>query len=160
MKQACQPGTARVLIAVAMGLAAVPAHAYYQYVRYLTPAGPYTPVFEKFDLSPNVLPNKTVTFLVTDSGPTVFAANDDFSSVLSQLQQAAAVWNAVPSSDLRVAFGGVEAAAQPANTPGGDVVFTELPPGLLGLGAPTIAVPATPVKGATGLFIPIVRATV
>src|SRR5205807_1409148 len=55
---------------------------------------------------------------------------------------------------------GVEAAAQPASTPGGDVVFIELPPGLLGIGAPTVAAPLAPVTGPNGPFIPIVRATV
>ena len=151
-------GRARLLLALAAVFAAVPAEAYYEYVHYLVPGAPNTPVYRKFDLS--ALPNKTVTFLVADSGPSVFAPNDDFASVLSQVQQAAAVWNSVSSSDLRVAFGGVEAANQPATTPGGDVVFTELPPGLLGLGVPTIAEPATAVNGPNGPFVPIVRATV
>src|SRR5579872_941797 len=148
-----------ILIGIAVLLSAAPAEAYYQYVHYLTRGSPYTSVYEKFDLS--ILPNKTVTFLVSDGGQTVFAPNDDFSSVLSQIQQAAAVWNGVGSSDLRVSFGGVEAASQPANTPGGDVIFAELPPGLLGMGAPTVAAPITPVKSANGVsFVPIVRATV
>jgi uncharacterized protein (TIGR03437 family) len=151
-------GRARLVLTLGAVLAAIPAEAYYQYVHYLIPGSPNTPVFRKFDLT--ALPNKTVTFLVTDSGPSVFAPNDDFASVLSQVQQAAAVWNSVSSSDLRVAFGGVEAANQPAATPGGDVVFTELPPGLLGIGAPTINEPATAVNGPNGPFVPIVRATV
>jgi uncharacterized protein (TIGR03437 family) len=151
-------GAMRILVGVAALASAIPAEAYYQYVHYLTRGAPYTPVYEKFDLT--ALPNKTVTFLVTDSGPAVFAPNDDFSSVLSQIQQATAVWNGVASSDLRVAFGGLEAANQPANTPGGDVIFAELPPGLLGMGAPTVAVPLTTVQGANGSFIPIVRSTV
>ena len=149
---------ARILVGLAALLSAMPAEAYYQYVHYLTRGAPYTRVYEKFDLT--ALPNKTVTFLVTDGGPAVFAPNDDFSSVLSQVQQATAVWNGVASSDLRVAFGGLEAASQAANTPGGDVIFAELPPGLLGMGAPTVAVPLTPVKGTSGSFIPIVRSTV
>ena len=148
----------KILIGIAALLAAGPAQAYYQYVHYLTRGAPYTPVYEKFDLS--ILTNKTVTFLVNDGGPTAFAPGDDFSSVLSQIQQAAAVWNGVASSDLRVAFGGVEAASQPANTPGGDVIFAELPPGLLGMGAPTVAVPITPKTVNGTSFVPIVRATV
>jgi uncharacterized protein (TIGR03437 family) len=35
-------------------------------------------------------------------------------------------------------FGGLQAKDQPSNTPGGDVVFDELPPGVLGLGAPLV----------------------
>ena len=34
---------------------------------YLTGGGPYTSVFAKFDL--NALPDKTVIFLVADTGP-------------------------------------------------------------------------------------------
>lgn len=153
----CRFGRVQLLIAIAAILSALPAEAYYHYVHYLA-GPPYNPVFERFDLT--ALPNKTVSFLLTDSGPSVFAPRDDFASVLSQVRQAAAVWNSVASSDLRVAFGGVEAASQPANTPGGDVVFIDLPPGLLGMGAPTIATPITPVPTPTGAFIPIVRSTV
>ena len=49
------------------------------------------------------------------------------------------------SSDLRVAFGGLETynPNQVSTTPGGDVVFEELAPGLLGLGTPTVAAGAS-----------------
>jgi len=150
-------GRRGIVIGIAAVLFAAPAEAYYHYVHYLAGA-PATPVFEKFDLT--ALPYKTVTFLVNDAGPTAFAPGDDFSSVLSQLQQAVAVWNGVSSSDLRVEFGGLEAASQAANTPGVDVVFGELPPGLLGLSGPTVASPLTPETGQNGTFIPIVRSTV
>ena len=142
---------------IAMALV-IPAEAYYQYVHYLS--SPFnTPVYEKFDLT--ALPNKTVNFLVADSGPASFAANDDFSSVLSQVQQAAIAWNAVNSSDLRVAFGGLESAGQAATSPGGDVIFVELPPGVLGMGGVTPASsPVTRVNGATtDTFFPVRRST-
>jgi len=163
----------RVVMALAAALAATPAGAYYHYVHYLQ--SPYnTPVFEKFDLTQ--LPNKTVTFLVTDPGPAKLGVNDDFASVLSQIKQAAAVWNGVRSSDLRVRFGGEEAAIQGANNPGsavfndlasgvlgtgnapgGDVVFADLPPGVLGMGGVTAG--PTPVTNAGGTFFPVVRST-
>ncbi len=149
-------GYGLVLIGAAAFLAGTPAEAYYQYVHYLTRGAPYTPVFEKFDLT--VLPNKTVTFLVADTGPATFAANDSFASVLSQIKEAAAAWNSVDSSDLRVVFGGLETPGQASNTPGGDVVFTDLPPGLLGLGGVTPA--AAPVNGPNGQFFPVVRSTI
>src|SRR5262249_45087648 len=86
--------------------------------------------------------------------------NDSFGSILNQVKQAAAAWNSVDSSDLRVAFGGVEAPNQPANTPTADVIFTDdLPPGLLGMGAPTKSSPSS-VAGPHGPFFPIVRSTV
>src|SRR5215469_8497147 len=144
-----------VPLAIASALAVCPAEAYYQYVHYLR--SPFnTPVYEKFDL--NALPNKTVTFLVTDSGPANYASNDDFAAVLNQVKQAAAVWNAVDSSDLRVAFGGLESQTQTGNTPGGDVIFAELPPGLLGLGSVTPA--SAPANGPNGPFFPVTRSTI
>jgi uncharacterized protein (TIGR03437 family) len=146
-------------IAAAM-LLATPSGAYYHYVHYLTGKAPYVPVPEAFDLA--ALPNKTITFFVSDTGAGTYAPNDSFGSVLSQVKQAAAVWNSVASSDLRVAFGGLEtySAAQVSATPGCDVIFTELPPGLLGLGAPTVASTATVATGQNGQFFPISRGVV
>ena len=138
-------------------LSLAPASAYYHYVHYLTRGGPYLLAQEKFDLA--ALPSKTVTFFVTDSGPNVFPQNDSFSSVLSQVRQAVHAWNAVDSSDLRVAFGGLNALNTPNSTvAGGQVVFEDLPPGLLGYGGPTTR--SGPVTTANGTFVPIVRAVI
>ena len=144
-----------LLITAAAVLVVSPAEAYYHYVHYLN-GNLSTPVYEKFDLT--ALANKTVTFLVVDSGPANFGANDDFASILSQVQAAAAAWNSVDSSDLRVAFGGLESAGQTANGPGGDVVFTDLPPGLLGMGGVTAS--QTPANGPNGPFFPVLRSTI
>jgi uncharacterized protein (TIGR03437 family) len=113
-------------------MAAANAHGYYFWTHYRLNNAPYNPAPEKYDLT--ALPNKTVTFYVADSGPAVYGANDSFAAVLSQIRQAAAAWNSVSTSDLRVAFGGVYAAGTPQNTPGGQVIFEQLPPGVLGLG--------------------------
>src|SRR5262245_8073461 len=146
---------------------AAPALASYHYVHYNSRTAPFTPIYEKFDLA--ALSNNTVTFFVSDQGPSVYAPNDNFGSVLSQIKQAAAAWNSVATSDLRVAFGGLESTtpnptaiapggpAQPSSTPGADVVFVDLP-GVLGLGAPTTSTVA--VNGPTGQFFPIVRSVV
>jgi len=149
----------RVLsVAVAVFLMVTPSRAYYQYIHYAGRTGPFTPIYEKYDLAsggPTMLPNKTVTFFVSDQYPTVYGANDSFPSILSQVKQAIAQWNAVPSSDLRVVFGGVESSTQqPSVTPGGDVVFTDLPPGLLGMGGVTAS--TTQVSG----FLPILHSIV
>ena len=146
------------------GLAAVvwcstlePVSAYYHYVHYLTRSAPYSLSQEKFDLS--ALPAKTVTFFVMDTGPSNFPQNDSFSSVLSQIRQAINTWNSVESSDLRVAFGGLIASnTPPASVAGGQVVFEELPPGLLGYGGPTTQ--TGPVSSAGTTLVPIVRAVV
>jgi uncharacterized protein (TIGR03437 family) len=138
----------------AMLLLAAPSQAYYHYVHYLQG---YGPVPEAYDLTK--LPNRTITFFVSNSGPSTYGENDSFNSVLSQVQQAAAAWNSVASSSLRVAFGGLETYSATPNsvTPGGDVVFEELPPGLLGLGSPTVS---TLPAGPNATFIPIVRGLV
>jgi uncharacterized protein (TIGR03437 family) len=134
------------LVAAAAALMTTPAEAYYHYVHYLLNA-PYTPVQEKFNLA--ALPNNTVTFFVTDSGPAVLAPNDNLGSILGEVQTALAAWNSVASSNLRVAFGGTETAGQISNTPGGSVVFIDLPPGLLGQGAPTVIVGTTTIVQGT-----------
>ncbi|MBV9743493.1 MAG: carboxypeptidase regulatory-like domain-containing protein [Acidobacteriia bacterium] len=138
-------------------LVSAPAEAYYQYVHYLN--GNFgTPIYEKYDLT--ALPNKTVTFFVADSGPQSFGPNDDFSSVISQIEQAAAAWNSVATSNLRVAFGGLETQTQAETTPGGDVVFIELPPGLLGLGGTNVPASEQPVTSPNGPFFPISRSII
>jgi uncharacterized protein (TIGR03437 family) len=146
-------------VAAAMALA-IPSHAYYHYVHYLTGSAPFIPVPEAFDL--NALPDKTVTFFVSDTGLKAYGPNDSFGSVLSQVKNAAAVWNSVASSDLRVAFGGLETynPNQLSATPAGDVVFEELAPGILGLGGHTLSTPATVQTGQNGQFFPIARGTV
>lgn len=143
----------RAKLAAVLALAAVPSSAYYHFIHYL-PTGNAP---EKFDLS--ALPNNTVTFFVSESGPTNYAQNDTFNSVLSQIQQATLAWNNIASSSLRVAFGGLENVATPQNTPGGDVLFEDLPPGVEGFGGPTtLASPATAADGSQ--FFPVVRSVV
>lgn len=130
------------------------ASAYYHYIHYLTRTAPYTTAPDKFDLT--ALPSKTVTFFVTDSGPSVYKQNDSYASVLSQIRQAAATWNSVTSSDLRVTFGGLFSPNSPAAaSPGGIVDFVELPPGLLGFGGPSTVLGAT--TNASGTFFPIAK---
>ncbi|MDQ6678782.1 MAG: IPT/TIG domain-containing protein, partial [Acidobacteriota bacterium] len=114
---------------------------------------------EKFDLT--AIPNKTVTFFVSDAGPSSYPQNDGFSSVLSQVRQAVQTWNMVDSSDLRVAFGGLSSLNTPsASVPGGQGVFEELPPGLLAYGGPTVLQNASPVNSGNGAFVPILRSIV
>jgi len=106
-------------LALVFGALAVPSQAYYHYVHYSSRNAPFTPQYEKYNV-------KSVTFMVSDQGPAVFAANDTFGSLLGQVKQALAAWDSVSTSDLRVVFGGLEAKDQPSNTPGGDVVFDDL----------------------------------
>ncbi len=134
-------------------VAAVPASAYYHFNYYVN--GVAAPM--KFDL--NALPGKTVTFFISNDGPAVFSATDTFGSVVSQIRQAAAAWNSVSTSDLRVAFGGLENIATLQNTAGGDVVFEDLPPGVYGYGGPAANLNAvTPAGGAP--FVPVTRSVI
>jgi len=140
-------------LALLVALAA-PVNAYYYFMHYLP--GGNAP--EKFDLT--ALPYNTVNFLVSESGPTTYTATDTFNSVLAQIEQAAQIWNGVSSSSLRIAFGGLENAATLQNTPGGDVIFEDLPPGVEGFGGPTsLANPVTAADGKTQFF-PIVRSVI
>ena len=122
-------------------------------------AGTTTGVTSGLNPSFTASPGNTVTFFVSETGPTTFNQTDTFNSVLTQLQQATQVWNGVSASALRVAFGGLENASTPQNTPAADVIFEDLPPGLYGYGGPTSSLkPVTPTNGTP--FIPIQRSTV
>lgn len=142
------------LAAALAALSVSPAVGYYHYSRYLS-RSPWMAVQEKFDL--NALPNRTLTFYVSDAGPTQYLPNDSFSSVISQIRQAAAAWNAVETSDLRVAFGGVATFNTPHSSPSAMVVFDDLGPGVLGLAGRT---QGDLVFGPGGPFIPITQATI
>ncbi len=153
-------------IAISVLAAAVSSQAAYHYVHYPTSTN-FSPIYEKFNLA--VLPDNTVTFCVEDQGPAVYATNDTFGSVLAQIREALAAWNAVSVTDLRVAYGGLESyTANPtesatgsgipgSNTPGADIIFVDTP-GLLGMGAPTTS--TVQVQGPNGPFYPIVRGLV
>ena len=158
---ACQPIFLRLLAAAAaVFLLVAPSQAYYHYVHFLTGKAPYTPVPEAFDLTK--LQNSTITFFASSDGPTTYGPNDSWGSVLSEVKQAAAAWNSVASSSLRVTFGGVEAysTTPTSTTPGGDVIFSELPPGLLGMGTPVTPAVAAVQTGTNGQFFPISRGLV
>ena len=122
----------RLQIVILAALAVANASAYYFWTHYTSRNAPYNPVPEKFDVT--AIPNSTVTFFVTDTGPSFYAGNDTFASVLSQIRQATLAWNSVATSSLRVAFGGVYSAGTIQTTPGGQVLFEQLPPGILGFG--------------------------
>ena len=131
------------LAAIVFALGA-PAQAYYHYVHYLSGGrtGPFTLQQEKFNLPAG----GTVSFFVSDSGPAVYAPGDSFGSLLGQVKQALAAWDSVSAPNLRVKFGGLEAAGQSSATGGGDVVFQDLPPGLYGMGGPS-SIGTTIVRG-------------
>lgn len=111
------------------------APALFGYAHFLHYASNGQVLPEKYNLIQ--LPLKTVTFYVSTSGPTSYDPNDSFPSVVNQIRQATQVWNGISSSDLRVAFGGLYVPGTQDNSPGGDVVFEQLPPGVLAYSGPT-----------------------
>ena len=135
-----QRATVRALVAAAAALAMVaPVEAYYHYTFYFSRSAPFTPIRARFNLA--ALTSNTLNVFVSDAGPVNYAANDTFGSVLGEVKQAVAAWNTVPASALRLNFAGLESASQPPqSTPAIDVVFAEMPPGLLGYGSPNIPV--------------------
>ncbi|MEO8661998.1 MAG: carboxypeptidase regulatory-like domain-containing protein, partial [Bryobacteraceae bacterium] len=130
------------------------ASAYYHFVRFTTTYGPYTPIFDRFDLA--ALPGHTVQFFITDQAPSAVASGDTMPAIVSELRAAAKVWTDVASSDLRLAYGGIATADTAQATPGIDVTFSDdIPPGLIALGGPTSR--ADMVTNASGSFVPIQR---
>ncbi|MGC9947259.1 MAG: matrixin family metalloprotease [Bryobacteraceae bacterium] len=138
------------LLAGILAAAVTPSAAYYHYVHYLNSSSPYSFIFEKFDVT--ALPDNTVTFFVSTAAPTSYTPNDSFPSVVEQIRNATQAWNAVASSSLRVAFGGLQVANTNQSTPAGEIAFVDnLPPGVLALTSHTV--PMNVPAGAT--FVPI-----
>lgn len=140
------------LVALAAATASV-SHGYYHFLRYVQRDGRTVALTQKFDL--NALTNRTVPFFISEQGVTAIAQGDSLAALNSQIRLAAAQWSEVESSELRLAFGGA-VSATPQSAPGIDVVFDELPPGLIAMGGPTV----TAEPGANASFIAIQRSQV
>ncbi len=143
---------AAALLALAAATWIAPAPAYYHYVRFVDTADGRARTVEKFDL--DALLDGRVDFFVSRQRLPVLAGNDSFDGVLSQVRQALAVWDAVPTSALRVGFGGVVDGPAPGNAPAGQIIFAELPPGVIGMGGPVTTRASRPG------FTPIARSQV
>jgi hypothetical protein len=151
------PRTALVTAGVAVLFSSV-ASGYYHYVHFAGHLGPFVPMYEKYDL--NALPNKTIYYFISDQGPSQLAQGDTVAGLISEIRQVGKIWNEVPSSDLRIAFGGLSSSSTQQNAPGIDIVFDDdIPPGIWALGGVTSV--AAPVVAADGTgFVPIQRGVV
>ena len=126
--------------------------AYYYYTYFNSSAAPYTPIVARYDLT--TLPNNTVPFFVSGTGPSSLYSGDSFQAVLSQISAAAGVWNAVSTSSIRLAFGGIFSPGTTETAPGIQIEFSDdIPPGLLAVSAPQTFGDLEP--GANGTFIPV-----
>lgn len=150
------PRRFRILaFAAAAMTAAVPAEAYYHYTYYFN-GNRSTPIRARFSLPAS----NTITFFVNDAGAANYGPGDTFGSLLAEVKQALGAWNQVSGSQLKLAFGGLEDYPQAESTPGADVTFMQLPPGLLGYASPNLPANPTLQTDANGQFIPILRSTV
>ncbi|MCX5757444.1 MAG: matrixin family metalloprotease, partial [Candidatus Hydrogenedentes bacterium] len=137
-------------------LLAAASPAYYHFIHYTSPFSPYAPIPEKFNL--DALPGRVLQVFVSDQGPVQLAALDSFAGVASQIRLAASTWDNVGTSELRVAYAGLSTPGTSRNTPGVEIVFEEVPPGLVAMGGPTVW--GETVTGAHGSYVPITRSMV
>ena len=137
------------------------ASAYYYWMFFSGPAGSQG-LPGRFDLA--ALKDNTVQYFISDQGPGSLVGSDTASAVLSQIQQAAQVWNNVPTSALRLGFGGVAPYGVPQTAPGIDVVFDDdMPPGILAQTVPTFPADLSFLTGdpkTLPAFVPLLRTKV
>ena len=84
---------------------ATPASGYYHFLHFRQTETGLRGIPERFDRE--ALVDDTVYFYVSSQQWPRLQANDSFEGLVSQVRQALATWDAVPTSSLRVGFGGV-----------------------------------------------------
>ncbi len=79
---------------------------------------------------------------------------DSMTAIISQMSAAAQVWNNVPTSNLRLAYGGFYNPGTTESAPGIQIEFSDdIPPGLLALSIPTVV--GGFASAPSGTFLPI-----
>src|SRR5260370_39315272 len=94
-------------IALVAGIAAMSSAgwAYSHWIFLPTSAAPFAPVSGRFDLQ--ALTDNTANYFISDQGPAALMPGDSLTAIYSQIRHAAEVWNGVPTSSLRLHFGGL-----------------------------------------------------
>jgi hypothetical protein len=69
-------------VCVALGGAAASAH--YFYTQFPSKKAPYAPIIQKFDVA--ALPNGTVPYFISASGPVTYASGDSFNALVSEIR--------------------------------------------------------------------------
>ena len=149
----------RLVFAVVAALVlSTPASAYYHWVFFNSGNAPFNPVPARFDLS--ALKDNTVQYFIAEQGPAAVMSGDTQQAFLNRIHQAAAVWNSVPSSSLRLRFGGFLKTDAVNYAPGIEIVFSDsLAPGILAQTKPVF--PAKPFEASPDAsFVPILRSTI
>ncbi len=132
------------------------ASAYYHFIVYQLGPDSRVPLVTRFDTS--VLPGNRLPLLIRETGAAEYAPGDNFTSLVSQVRAAAEAWNTVSTSNLKIAFGGLSSESRPMASPHIEVVFDEMPDGVIALGGPTNRL--DPVTTSYGSFVPIVKSLV
>jgi hypothetical protein len=149
----------RVLRPVAVALLVLaslsPLPAYYHFLH-LRNDGGLRAIPERFDL--RVLPDGAVPLVVSKAAEPELADGDTWDFLLSQVRLAAEQWSAVQHSALRLRYAGEVTQEPSAGTPHIQVMFEELPPGVIAMAGP-VAREARAVD-AHGEFVPISRSVV
>lgn len=129
------------------------ASGYYNWIFFAHGGGPFIPIPAKINLS--AVQNNTVSYFISNQPPSVMVPGDSFQSLVSQIQAAANVWNQVPTSTVRLAFGGMETVgATQQSTPGIDVVFDDdMPVGLLAQTRVTLPSDVSSIVNVPSVFI-------
>ncbi|HVO98499.1 MAG TPA: matrixin family metalloprotease [Bryobacteraceae bacterium] len=135
------------------------ASGYYHFIYFPSRVGPFAPIHLQFDLSN--APNNTIYYFISDDGPNVLVPGDSFTAVVSELQLAAQAWNGVSSSQLKLAYGGLESLSTPQSAPGIDVVFDDqnIAAGILAQTKVTTYADVSFINGSTP-FLPILRSRI
>jgi len=146
-------------LGMVLGLAAMllaglqEASGYAHFVRYMVQNGRYEAVLTRFDL--RTAPGRRIPYFIDRNGPEAMVDGDTKLALFSQIQSAAEVWNSVSTSELRLTFGGLIEPGTPMNGPRVEVVFDEVPPGLVALAGPEVLGEVTEKDGT--VFVPIVK---
>ena len=158
--------TSRRILMLAASLAAISslASGYAHWVFYANRSVPFNGVPAIFNMGS--LTNNTVSYFISDQTPSGLMPGDSAANVVSQIRAAAAVWNTIPSSTIRLAFGGYSAIGAPQTAPqaapGIDVVFNDddVPPGLAAITRLTWLDSDVNAVANGAPFVPIRRATI
>ncbi len=131
----------KILALAALAFCA-PAWCYHTFGFYNTSVSPNTYIVTHYDVSK--LANSTITFYLSTQPPLAMAPNDSLESLMSEVTEAASIWNSVTSSSLRVAFGGyTKVTGTNSTNPMGTLRFTSnLPPGAAAVGGPIFFMPS------------------
>ena len=146
-----------LLVLAALGVVSPVASAYYYYVFFANGSSPYIPLPAHYDLK--AIKDSTIQYFISDAPPGPLMPGDTVTDIYSEIRQAAAVWDGVRSSGLRLHFGGTRNMATPQTVPGIDVVFDDnMPPGIVAQTKLTFPADLTFLGKKGTSFVPILRA--